>query len=691
MKTKKKINYSRKHSKVHSRIQSKKQLENLPYKLYRYITKSVKHKSIATFSSKLNSKLDNYNNDNNDNNDNGLIEFSFNPRNSNKYMIATGLSNVEEICKYDRITPLIKRYLPLDAEQYIRDNANIKDEYTLRTFLYVNISEDYYNSYMLDKLIIQNPINRNENGNGNDKKPGYFPLSVPDFYPTTISSKFHYIFAVLNQTFTILKDIAIILSKYVKRPNNIKHCFNIVEVVLNLDNQNNITLRKCIVKKNWSNNETDNMIYEWLNDILIAPVFRNEKVLHSGLSTQLLYTTKNTNAIVQNPNYLVKSIKGMRDVSKMSLEDFKNVYTIFITEKEAEREFRISYLQNKLKKYGINPIDVYSSIGMPIKFLWLFNVEYELDLGQIRKHFNTIAFLANSLSSLDNIDNKFNLYNGMKRLFPNEYRDFMMLSFPLTKNYNLAKGDILVAKPLYLLHLLKQNKKFLAAAGIDIIFVNDMKHLNIAKSLLNKYDTVMMSKYLTNPLLFQKRKFHFRLVFIISIINNTVKSYLLDTMRIITAKSQFVLKDFHNPDIHDTHLKSTEKDWYFPDDFTTANMGKEITADIIEKIWIDIREIMRKITIVALDGNKHIRIYDTNKHGFHIFGPDIMLTEDFKPILLECNSNPTFRRLDYTNHYLDKKLFDLIDNKILLPLFGKSDDKPTNLSMKDVEIYSKRL
>ena len=51
----------------------------------------------------------------------------------------------------------------------------------------------------------------------------------------------------------------------------------------------------------------------------------------------------------------------------------------------------------------------------------------------------------------------------------------MMESFPLTKNYNMAKGEILVAKPLYLLHLLKQNKKFLAALGIDMVFVDNIK------------------------------------------------------------------------------------------------------------------------------------------------------------------------------------------------------------------------
>jgi hypothetical protein len=112
---------------------------------------------------------------------------------------------------------------------------------------------------------------------------------------------------------------------------------------------------------------------------------------------------------------------------------------------------------------------------------------------------------------------------------------------------------------------------------------------------------------------------------------------------------------------------------------------------IIDKLWIDIREIMRKITLVALDGNNHIRLYDRNKNGFHIFGPDIMITEDFKPILLECNSNPTFRRLDYTNHYLDKKLFDLLDYNVFSHAFNKELPKEYITTLKDEPLFIKKM
>lgn len=692
--------YTVKHTPKQSPKKSQKQLltQTLPVRLNKYIQRILSQ----NLSSKYKNKDDVY--------------FSFNPDNiqhnnkyNNKYIIASGLANIKNIITVEKISQFIWKYLPLDAELYIPrlKNANLKDKYKatgnnykLEAYLYVSITDNnIFNAYMLDKLLIKKVLGDRggvdvQSGVGDSNNTNkYFPSELPEFYPTDINQKFQYIFSVMNQCFTILKDISIIISKYVTRPNNIYNCFNIIKVGLHLDTQNNVMLDKCNIKTDWGNTYFENVLYNWLNKILIMPVLTNSKIPHIGLSTQLLYTVSMQNT--KYTNYIDKYIENNIDITKMDINDFKDVYTIFITEKETDREFRISYLTNNLKKYALHPIDVYSSIGIRVKFLWTHNVEDNLDVAQFRKHYNTPAYLANSLSFLENFDNKFNLYNNMKRLFPNEYLNFMMESFPLTYGYKLKEGDILVAKPIYLLELLKQNKKFAAAQGIDIIFIDNNKTLNDAKQLLKKYDTVMINKYIMNPLLFQKHKFHFRLLFTITIINNTVKSYLLDIMRIITAKSPFKLKDYSNLDIHDTHLKTTPKDWYFPQDFTTENMGKEITPEIINKIWIDIREIIRKITIVALSGKDHIRLYKTNKNAFHTFGPDIMITEDFKPILLECNSNPTYKRINHNDHLLDQKLFDFMDHNILNPLFGyekhksKQSNHPTPYipSMKDEPIF----
>ena len=258
--------YIKKTIKKHTKRSSS--VENIPFKISKYIQRSIKY----TDTSKLNKTTETI--------------FSFNPNHNhnhninhnNKYKIANGLLNIQEYSRNDKLFSLIKKYLPLDAEQYIQ-SINSTKQHTLKAYLYVNISDDYFTSYMLDRLIL-------------DKQDNLFPHVVPEFYPKQISKQFHYIFSALNQTFTILKDIAIILSKFVKRPVNIKHCFNIIEVVLNLDTQNNITLQKCIIKKEWTDSKFDNLIYDWLNDILLTPVLTNNKVLHSGLSTQLLYTTK---------------------------------------------------------------------------------------------------------------------------------------------------------------------------------------------------------------------------------------------------------------------------------------------------------------------------------------------------------------------------------------------------------------
>ena len=78
--------------------------------------------------------------------------------------------------------------------------------------------------------------------------------------------------------------------------------------------------------------------------------------------------------------------------------------------------------------------------------------------------------------------------------------------------------------------------------------------------------------------------------------------------------------------------------------------------------------------------------YSNNKHGFKIFGPDIMITNDFKPIVLEINQHPGFYVLN-NNRKMEKKIFELIDNTVLNPLFGNGIISNQQKSLKDIPVY----
>ena len=83
----------------------------------------------------------------------------------------------------------------------------------------------------------------------------------------------------------------------------------------------------------------------------------------------------------------------------------------------------------------------------------------------------------------------------------------------------------------------------------------------------NNQTTFILNKYIINPLLFKEKKFHIR-IYLINYINskNIIKSYLSRYGKIITAKDKYIPADFGNKDIHDSHIKSTDNDYMFPND-----------------------------------------------------------------------------------------------------------------------------
>ena len=108
--------------------------------------------------------------------------------------------------------------------------------------------------------------------------------------------------------------------------------------------------------------------------------------------------------------------------------------------------------------------------------------------------------------------------------------------------------------------------------------------------------------------------------------------------------------NWNNPDIHDTHLKSSDRDWFFPDDFTNSNITNPETnpgknqSEMIPDIINQNRVIL---TAVAKLLSETVELYDNVKNGFNVFGVDLMITSDSrgnaKVVLLECNSEGTYK------------------------------------------------
>lgn len=474
-----------------------------------------------------------------------------------------------------------KKYFTLDYMNYIDYDIDKrkysfsskiatfkKEDITLEASLIIilNKSDNYtkFDSHMLDKIKIITQNNEYD-----------FPDNFPDNFSESISESFLKVYEIISQVFTILKYLAIIIGHNTTKPDNITHAFKIITVRMKLYEDLNVILDSCFAKNDWTDSRENDTIYQWLDYVLFIPYLGNQEKPAAGLSTVSLYKF-NYDKLGHVPRPEISAIS----VAHNKLGDFRNKFIIvssdFITKVHTDLEYK--FLIGYLKKYNLEMLDLYSSVGVPVSFMWYgYDETPRRDI--IIQHYNTPAYLGNAIESLDNINNKDVLFALMKHFYPNEYRKFMAESFLLHRKTVLSGDKIYIARPITEIDPITKKKKLKAFSGRDIIYIENQKTLDKAKRLLDKYDNILLSEYIMRPLLFTGRKFHLRIYVLITYIDSVVKTYLFDKGYIWTAKLPFKRGDWNNMEIHDSHYKSTDGDPIFPDDFTSKNIGRNIMPE----------------------------------------------------------------------------------------------------------------
>ena len=223
-------------------------------------------------------------------------------------------------------------------------------------------------------------------------------------------------------------------------------------------------------------------------------------------------------------------------------------------------------------------------------------------------------------------------------------------------------------------------------SGIDIFYINNKKDLdekikyyNTAKNYRGVIynNEVAVSEYITNPLLFKKKKFHLRLYLLISISRLGTKllfnSFLLHYGKILTAKEPFdMLKPF-NKDKHDTHAKSTDNDYSFPKDFTNEYLNISINKEDMDILWNKISDICKAIS-KSIEKQKKNLIYSDVKNCYYICGIDMMVRDNLDPAFIEINYSPGVNFKTETALDTFNKLYtDWTYETVLEPLFKYND------------------
>jgi hypothetical protein len=302
--------------------------------------------------------------------------------------------------------------------------------------------------------------------------------------------------------------------------------------------------------------------------------------------------------------------------------------------------------------------------------LWVKILEnYKFD----ELYFHTNCYIMNILDdrSTSIITNKFNLYFNFKKYFSNECKKYMAESWDLhsfINNTNLKsritnKNEVFIVRPAGIG----------AFSGKDIYIVNNNENLKEAVNKTSKYNNVLITEYITNPLLFEGKKFHIRVYFIVGLIQGHFMTKVLNLYKILTAGKPYINENFYNKEIHDTHAKTTDRDIIFPIDIYDSRLYNNFSNIYFNKIQDCLLTVSKFI-------NGKLTKYSQAQNAFEIFGCDFLIKDNDEIVLMEINDKVGYSfKSTETSIKFSKLYFQNIIYLILEPLL-KSENISENKS-----------
>ena len=309
--------------------------------------------------------------------------------------------------------------------------------------------------------------------------------------------------------------------------------------------------------------------------------------------------------------FILVNVKGLKNSFSVGGKNVKlktglklKTYRLF-----GDNEY-YQYLREQLNKLGWE--EIYS--GHYVDFAYILPYPCLLtNKSHDRKKFNiTNANLKSTLSNIECLGHKDSLARLMKGSSYIPYTEDI-------KNYIYKDGDIVIIK------------KVLSSQQEGIYIVVDKKtFFKLRDKLANMQ--VIVSKYIKNPLLFQGKKFHFRIMASVIVTASGRKIiYNKDSILIVTAKTNYnisVKEDYLDPDMNLSRGDSTKKMYIWPNDFVEKD---EI---FIKKCNKSIHDALNSIPLDKLS------LYPDQKAGFYTYGADIMLDNTGHAYILEINMDP---------------------------------------------------
>lgn len=159
------------------------------------------------------------------------------------------------------------------------------------------------------------------------------------------------------------------------------------------------------------------------------------------------------------------------------------------------------------------------------------------------------------------------------------------------------------------------------------------------------YPKKIASEYILNPILLNNRKIHIRMYLLITLYPKY--SYHVFKMgRIMTSKKSYVANNYNDHDIHDTHITSTEKSYFFPQDRNLLDTPRKKNGISLENSKYIIKQMKKICKIISQIYEPQQGVYDETTTGYEVFGVDFMIDELYHVYLIEINDNVGFKKIE---------------------------------------------
>jgi len=307
-----------------------------------------------------------------------------------------------------------------------------------------------------------------------------------------------------------------------------------------------------------------------------------------------------------------------------------------------------SLISDELKKSGLQELDDPSSSDK----IFYCDISY----GN-RNHPNySKCEIVNQLQNVNPLGNKKEQYN----IHLNYYKtrpDYIPLTISFNRDSLEELKQLFVSNPrddppVYIV----KPENSLSRTGVGIVrnYLELMSHLDH----YSDYKEWIIQDYIDNPLLFNNKKFHFRIYVIYVQTENSTTAYLSKNGFIYTANKEFESDTFDN-DVVLSGENSKNNVFYIPEDFTRS-FGKQTWDTIVFPQIVKItRETIRSTV-------EHLKCPTKKQKCFKILGYDILINKDFKCFLAEINA----RNVSYK--YPNQKFKDTFYKNILKLVLSKT-------------------